>query len=59
MNKDLKLAQAIIDTAFAMCRALEGVDLSQLGNSESEINDAITKAAEQAAKQTPIQTTQP
>jgi hypothetical protein len=48
----LDLARAIIDTAFAMCKAMEGADLSQLGKTQNEINKAITKAAQKAAQHT-------
>jgi hypothetical protein len=47
----MKVAQAVIDSAFAISKALDGVDLLQLGKDAKSINKAIKRAAKKASKQ--------
>jgi hypothetical protein len=50
-ERAMKVAQAVIDSAFAISKALDGVDLLQLGKDAKSINKAIKRAAKKASKQ--------
>ncbi len=51
-ERAMKVAQAVIDSAFAISKALDGVDLSQLGKDVKSINRAIESAAKKASNKT-------
>jgi hypothetical protein len=50
-ERAMKVAQAVIDSAFAISKALDGVDLSELGKDAKSINRAIKRAAKKASNQ--------
>jgi hypothetical protein len=51
-ERAMKVAQAVIDSAFAISKALDGVDLLQLGKDVKSINREIKRAAKKASNKT-------
>jgi hypothetical protein len=48
-ERAMKVAQAVIDSAFVISKAFDGVDLSELGKDIKDINRAIKRAAKKAS----------
>ena len=50
-QRAMKVAQAVIDSAFVISKQLQDINLLELGKTVKSVNRAIKRAAKKASKQ--------